>query len=263
MKKGSGSKIKLGLFISIGIMFFIVAIYMIGSKKNMFSKNFKVSAFFKTVSGLQAGSNVRFSGIVVGTVDNIQIVNDTSVRVDFLIKEEVHKFIKTDSRASIGTDGLMGYKLVNISHGSTDASEVRNNGYILSSPPIDFEAILKDVKVTTENVKHITTDLADITHSLHSGKGTLGRLIRDSTLAGNFEGTAKNLEKGSMQLNEHMEALKHNFLFKGYYKKKEKEKEEALEKKRRAEAGEDTTEKKKRRFLFFKRKDKDNEEEDD
>ena len=261
MKKGSGIRIKLGLFISIGIIFFIVAIYMIGSKKNMFTKNFKVSAFFKTVSGLQAGSNVRYSGIVVGTIETIQIVNDTSVRVDFLIKEEVHQYIKTDSRASIGTDGLMGYKLVNISPGSRDAAIVPTNGTILSSPPLDFEAILQDVKVTTENIKYITTDLADITHNVRSGKGTIGRLLKDSTMAESFEGTARNLEKGSTQLNEHMEALKHNFLFKGYYKKKEKERLEAEEKKRRADAGEDTSEvKKKRRFLFFKRKDKEEEE---
>ena len=89
-------KIRLGLFIVGGTILFVIAIFLIGKQKNLFNKVFKLSTTFNNVSGLQVGSNIRFSGINVGTVDNIKIINDTMVRVDMLIKKSVQAFIKTD-----------------------------------------------------------------------------------------------------------------------------------------------------------------------
>src|SRR5436853_6084530 len=98
-------KIRLGMFIAVGLALFMAAIFIIGKQKNLFNPVFKLSSTFYSVGGLQAGNNVRFSGITIGSVDDIQIINDTSVKVDMLIKKEVQQFIKSDCIASIGSEG--------------------------------------------------------------------------------------------------------------------------------------------------------------
>src|ERR1051325_3725876 len=108
MKKQSGFTWKLGMFVVIGLALFVIAIYYVGKQKNLFGSTFHLKSQFKTVSGLKVGNNVRFSGINVGTVDEIELITDTSVMVNLVIKKEFQKFIKTDSKGSIGSDGLMG-----------------------------------------------------------------------------------------------------------------------------------------------------------
>jgi phospholipid/cholesterol/gamma-HCH transport system substrate-binding protein len=114
-------KIRLGLFIAGGIALFLLAIFIIGKQQNLFNPVFKLTTTFYNVSGLQVGNNVRFTGINVGTVDNISIINDSTVRVDMLIKREVNKFIKSDCIVAIGSEGLIGDRLLMITQGSTDA----------------------------------------------------------------------------------------------------------------------------------------------
>ncbi len=92
-------KVRLGLFIAGGLMLFVIAIFIIGKQKNLFDPVFKLTTTFYNVSGLEVGSNIRFSGINVGTVDNIKIINDSTVRVDMLILKKVQQFIKTDCRS--------------------------------------------------------------------------------------------------------------------------------------------------------------------
>ena len=103
MKKNSTNKIKLGIFVSLGLVVLILAIYFIGEKQLLFKNTFRLSAVFEDVGGLQIGNNVRLSGINIGTVENISLISDTSVSVEVLIDENTRKFIKKDAVASIGS----------------------------------------------------------------------------------------------------------------------------------------------------------------
>src|SRR5436190_2005073 len=116
--KRSPHNIRLGIFVSAGILLFTLVIYFIGSRQNMFTKTINVRGIFKDVSGLQPGNNVRFSGINVGTIDEIVIISDSLVRVDMTVKKTTQKYIKKDAVATIGSEGLMGNKVLNISPGS-------------------------------------------------------------------------------------------------------------------------------------------------
>jgi phospholipid/cholesterol/gamma-HCH transport system substrate-binding protein len=118
MTQNSNYKYKLGMFVVIGLAVFIVTIYFIGKCKYMFGSTVLLNAKFKNVSGLKEGNNVRFSGIDVGTVKSIEFVSDSAVVVNFIVQKEVQKFIKVDANASIGSDGLMGDKVLTISPGS-------------------------------------------------------------------------------------------------------------------------------------------------
>lgn len=215
-------KVRLGLFVAGGLALFVIAIFIIGKQKNLFNPVFKLTSTFYNVSGLQVGNNIRFSGINVGTVDNISIINDSTVRVDMLIKKDVKRFIKSDCKVAIGSEGLIGDRLLIITQGSSDAPLAKEGQSLLSVEPVETDAIMASIKVTAGNAEIISYQLASILLKINSGNGTLGRLIQDSTIAENLSQTMVNIKKSSKGLNENMEAAKHNFLLKGYYNKKAK-----------------------------------------
>ncbi|RUT72384.1 MCE family protein [Flavobacterium cupreum] len=229
MDKQSGYTWKLGMFVTVGLLLFIIAIYFIGKQKNLFGSTFHITSQFKTVSGLEVGNNVRFSGINIGTVEEIRLINDSSVVVSMVIKDDVREFIKTDARASIGSDGLMGDKVLTISPGVKSTKVVENNGAIASLNGIEMQDLMKSVKKSVDNAAVITDELAIFSHSMNNGNGALARLVRDDKMANSVSKTLTNLESGTKGFSENMEAAKSNFLLRGYYKKKAKQKEKKEE----------------------------------
>ena len=215
-------KVRLGLFIAGGLMIFIVAVFIIGRQKNLFVPVYKLTTTFYNVSGLQVGNNIRFSGIDVGTVDNIKIINDSTVQVDMLIQKNVQQFIKADCEAAIGSAGLIGDHILIITQGSSDAALAKDGQQITSKEPVEPDAIMASLQVTADNAAIVSLQLAEIMTKVNSGSGTLGRFIQDSTIAENINQTIVNLKKSSKGLDENMKAAKENFLFRGYYKRKEK-----------------------------------------
>ena len=221
-KHSTKFKVRLGLFIAGGLMIFVVAVFIIGRQKNLFVPVYKLTTTFYNVSGLQVGNNIRFSGINVGTVDNIKIINDSTVQVDMLIQKNVLKFIKADCEAAIGSAGLIGDRILIITQGSADAALAKDGQQIVSKEPVESDAIMASLQVTADNAAIISLQLAEIMTKVNSGNGTLGRFIQDSTIAENINQTIMNLKKSSKGLDENMNAAKENFLFRGYYKRKEK-----------------------------------------
>lgn len=207
MKKDIGRRIRLGLFVTIGVFIFIVAIYYIGSNKNLFAATFRISGIFDNVSGLQAGNNVRFSGINVGTVIRIEIISDSSVRVDMIIEESVRKFIKKDAIAIIGSEGLMGDKIVNITPGTSGMNIIDENDFLETQKPLDVDDILLNLKKTTDNTTRITDDLSQMVGKTNYGKGVFGRLLKDTSLANNLAQIVINTEQSSRELSNSIMAL--------------------------------------------------------
>ncbi|MBC7695655.1 MAG: MCE family protein [Burkholderiales bacterium] len=225
MKNSNGNKIRLGVFVSIGLALFIIAVYFIGDKQQLFNETFKISGIFKDVSGLQVGNNVRFSGITIGVVENIEIVSDTAVKVDFSIDDNTRKFIKKDAKITIGSDGLMGNKVAIIIPGTQAKKQVQNNDYLITTIPVSIDEIMVNLKVTTANAANITEDLAVLMESLSSGKGTIGKLLMDTVFAKNIDQTLVNIKQGTGGFKQNMDAASNNVLLRGYFKKKKKEKE--------------------------------------
>lgn len=224
-------KIRLGLFIAGGLALFILAIFVIGRQKNMFNPVFNLSSTFLSVSGLQVGNNVRFSGINVGTVDKISIVSDSTVKVDMLIRRDVKQFIKTDCVVTIGSEGIVGDRILTITQGSVDTAVVKEYQQLRSKEPVEMDDIMSSLQVSAGNAEVVTQELAEIMIKINSGNGTLGRLIEDPNIANDIDQTISNLKASSKGLNENMEAAKSNILLKGYFTKKAK----ALEKQQKKE----------------------------
>lgn len=229
MKKESGNTWKLGMFVLIGLVTFTSTIYFVGKQKNLFGSTFHLKSHFKNVSGLEVGNNVLFSGINVGTVSEIQLITDTSVVVRLLIEKEVQKFIKKDALASIGSDGLMGDKVLVISPGTASKISVSDNDNIASIKAVEMDEIMRSLKTSIDNASIITNELAQFTYKMNHGNGALSKLITDEKFANSLTKTLTNLQTGSKGLSENMEAAKHNFLLKGYFNKKKKAEEKKIE----------------------------------
>ena len=188
---------KLGMFIILGVVLFMVSIYFIGNNKNLFSSTFQLKSHFKNVSGLKEGNNVRFSGINVGTVSGIEFISDSSVVVNLVIKQEVQQYIKTDAIASIGSDGLMGDKVLTISPGTSSNKVVDDNATIRSFKAVDMEDLMKGLNKSVDNAEIITTQLSEFSTKINEGKGALNKVLTDEEFAKSFETTIQNLKKSS------------------------------------------------------------------
>ena len=232
MKTTTSQKAKIGIFTLVGLTVLVIGIFVIGDKKNMFGDTFSIYGTFKNVGGLQEGNNVRFAGINVGTVESISIVNDTTVRVTMRMESKVHEFLKTDAVASIGSDGLMGDKLITIAPG-INGDEIKRNEQIMTVNPVDFDKIITKITHVADNAEIITASLAGIASQIGAGRGSLGKLIFTDSLERGLVGTVNaakqtmiSAKAGVAGFDENMTAVRHNFLLKGYFKKKAREKAE-------------------------------------
>jgi len=227
--KSTQFKVRLGLFVVGGFLLLALAIFMIGKQKNLFNPVFTIYANFYNVSGLQVGNTIRFSGINVGTVDNIKIVNDSTVKVDMIIERKVQPFIKTDSEVTIGSEGIIGDRVLIITQGTTDAPSIKEKQFLDSVEPVEMDAIMASLEVTALNAEVISQQLVEIMININEGKGLIGMLIKDTTIAGNIDQTIVNLKASSKGLDENMDAVKGSWLLRGYYKRKARKAERARE----------------------------------
>ena len=207
MEKSTSQKINLGIFVILGSLLFITTVYFIGNKKDMFNQTIPISAIFNNINGLQTGNNVRFSGINVGTVKQIVILNDSVIRVDMAIEKEVISHIKKDAVASIGSDGLVGNMIINIIPGKKSTEAVSSGDTILSENKTTTDAILKTINSTSANAKVITDNLVKITNQISSKEGTIGMLINDTVMSQDLKKTVYNLKETTKITSESMATL--------------------------------------------------------
>ncbi len=174
MEKQASQKIRLGLFVITGLLIFRLAVYFIGDKQKMFGRTNRLEAVFNNVNGLQLGNNVRYSGISVGTVRGIEIINDTTIRVDMIIDKAIFPYIKKDAIATISSDGLVGNMIINIIPGKGNEPSVEPGDEIQTFNRIRTEDMLTTLNVTNENAAETHGKLAQNHQRNHQGKRNLG-----------------------------------------------------------------------------------------
>jgi phospholipid/cholesterol/gamma-HCH transport system substrate-binding protein len=326
MAKKTLNTIKLGIFVTSGMLFLILLLYMIGKNRNLFGPSFILKAQFDNVQGLVPGNNVRYSGIEIGTVKKINILSDTVMEVVLVVDDNMKKIIRNNAIVSIGSDGLMGNKVINIAPARTPAPLVTENEVLVTRKPVgtdemlqtlsktnldvaviaaqlrstlqrinnstalwkilndealpqqlhqsaanvqlataraaamagDLQTVVNGIKNGKGSVGAVLTDtafasnlneaiikiksvgdradelanalnevVADVKQEVHQGKGTVNALLKDSGLVVKINASLDNIQKGTDAFNQNMEAMKHNFLFRGYFKKQEKQQAKA------------------------------------
>lgn len=197
MDKKTRNTIKLGMFVTLGTIIFIGTIYFLGSQRNIFGSTTRVYTVFKNVSGLRAGNNVRFSGINVGTVSSLEIISDSTVRVVLVLENDAAEFIRKDATASIGSEGLMGDKIISLSSGSSTAPTIDDGDRINGIEPVEMEQVLSALNETGQDAQQLIANLASLSETIRNGEGMVGHLITDTTLTNRFEQMITSLQRTS------------------------------------------------------------------
>jgi len=194
MASKPGDHIRLGLFVLAGSALLVLGLYMLGSKRNLFRSTVEISTHFHNAGGLRPGNNVRYAGINVGTVEGVRILNDTSVLVTMAIREQDAAYIRDNAIASLGTDGLMGNKLVNIAPGEGDGSIILDGTVLGSSVPLDTDQMMRTLDRTNMNMAAITDDLKELSERL-TRPGGLIHMLSDSALAMDMRNSITDLRR--------------------------------------------------------------------
>lgn len=198
-----------------GLSLFLVSVFFIGSENNIFSRTFEVSAVFRNVEGLKAGDNVWLSGVKIGTVSDVSIAGEGRVIVKLALKENQNKFIQTDAVALISTDGLVGNKIVIIRPGQGPES-ITEEDTLQTVSPTDTQDLMNLARDVGENTRSITSDLKTIADRINKGKGIVGELLNDGSIAQEMRAaiahlttTSNNTAQASAELNALIRDLQH------------------------------------------------------
>jgi phospholipid/cholesterol/gamma-HCH transport system substrate-binding protein len=225
---------RLGAFIVVTLAILVVGVFIIGSKQYLFSSTYQLKAKFDNVAGLDAGGDVRVGGVHSGTVRNIVLPRKPGEKVTVVMDlgRSTHEIIKQDSVASIETEGLLGNQYMAISFGSSGTADVQDGDIIASKTPLEMSDLLRKTsdilnssQRAIQNATRATANLDSISAKIDRGQGTAGALVNDKQLYSNLEQTTSAMrdtvaqaQAGVADFQENMEALKHNFLLRGYFK---------------------------------------------
>jgi len=225
---------RLGAFIVATLAILVAGVFVIGSKQYLFSSTYQLKAQFDNVAGLDPGADVRVGGVHSGTVRSIMLPHRPGEKVTVLMDlgKSTHEIIKQDSVATIETEGMLGNQYMAISFGSVGKAEVRPGDTIASQAPLQMadmlskaSGILDSGQQAIQNMTQASANLDSISGKIDRGQGTVGALVNDKQLYSNLTATTSALhntaisaQAGAVGFQENMEALKHNFLLKGYFK---------------------------------------------
>ena len=190
--------VRLGLFVAVGLGFLLVTLFLLGRQQNLFSRSLPLRAEFRNVSGLLPGNNVRLGGITVGTVKKIDIVSDTTVRVEMNLNRDVQPFVHKNAVAVIGTDGLVGNTIINLTAGPVPAPPVDPGDMLATRQPMGIDAMLGTLNISNKNLVAITHDLRRMTGRLDSS--AIWHLLGDKTLPVTVHQSLGNVAVATAQL---------------------------------------------------------------
>lgn len=191
-----------GIFILIGLAIFIATILTLGSQKKTFERSITVKSFFDNVNGLQKGNNIWFSGVKVGTIKKVVLTGKGEVEVDMNIESHSREFIRKDAKAKISTDGLIGNKIIEIYGGSLTAPAIEDGDLIGNTELLSTDEMMKTLSKNNDNLLQITSDFKVVSNRLVEGKGSIGKLLSDESLANEINSTTMALKRTSLNLEK-------------------------------------------------------------
>lgn len=189
--------VTVGIFIFLGLVVLVVGVLAIGSLRKAFGSKITATAIFEDVEGLQAGNNVWFSGVKIGTVQQIRFYGKSQVEVTMNIEEKSQEYIRQDAKAKISTDGLIGNKIVVIYGGTPSVPAIESGGRLAVEQTESTEQMMKTLQENNRNILAITNDFKAISARIREGEGTVGRLLSDESLYRDLEATMVRLQQTS------------------------------------------------------------------
>ncbi len=174
-------QVRVGLLILLGVLVLVIAVFTVGDQEGVWKSKYVLHVKYDDVYGLLPGSPVRLSGLRVGTVKEIEFSNTDpgKLEVRLAIDEAVKPFIRSDSRAIIGTLGLLGDKTIEIFAGTDTAKVLEDGDYLTSAKSSSIEGIIAEGGAAVENIREATFHAKEIIEKINNGTGSLGLFVND------------------------------------------------------------------------------------
>ncbi|MCB0608372.1 MAG: MCE family protein [Lewinellaceae bacterium] len=203
MQNQAFNTVKLGIFVLTGLFLLILSLYILGKNRNLFGVGFELKTHFEEVNGLVTGNNVRYAGIDVGSVTGVDILNDTVIEVAMSIDRKMRDIIRRNAVAALGTDGLVGNRVVNISPGKGEAPFAVSGDQLASRKEVSTENMLQTLSRTNENIAVITAELREVVHRINTS-AQLSELLNDRTMSADLKASAENLRRATAKASDLM-----------------------------------------------------------
>ena len=191
-----------GIFVFLGLAIFIAAVLTLGGQHKTFAKTITITANFQDVNGLQKGGNVWLDGVKVGTITKVVLAGNSNVQVGMAIEKGSVQFIHQNSKAKIGSDGLIGNKIVVIYDGTPESPTIQPGNALAVEKLLSTDDMLKTLQKNNDNLLSITTGLKTVSGRLVDGQGSIGKLLTDESLANNLISTASNFRNASVKMQQ-------------------------------------------------------------
>jgi phospholipid/cholesterol/gamma-HCH transport system substrate-binding protein len=189
-----------GAFILFGLAILLLAMLTLGGRKKLYERTITLSAVFNDVTGLQKGNNIWFSGVKIGTVDRVKILGQSKIEVEMEIEKRSKDFIVKDAKAKIGSDGLIGNRIVIIYGGTQGMPVVESGDRLQTEAPLNSAEMMNTLQESNQNLSAITSDFKIVSRRLADGEGTVGELLSNDTMAKHLEATAIMLQRTSVNM---------------------------------------------------------------
>lgn len=198
MEKAENKRaITVGLFLGLGLLVFILGVFTLGSQSKTFSKSIHISAVFDDVAGLKTGNSVWFSGVKVGSISKIHFIGPGQVDVRMAVDQASQQYLHRNAGVHIGSDGLIGNKIIVIDGGSPQAPVVQDGDVLQAEKMTSTDDMLKVLQQNNQNLLSITGDFKMLSRKILQGKGTVGTLMADSVVGNQFKNAMSNFERTS------------------------------------------------------------------
>lgn len=196
----TSNNFKLGAFVISGLAFLIFMLYMIGRNQNLFQSTYMLKAHVRNAQGLVLGNNVRYAGIEIGTVKKIRFINDTLIELSLTINSKMKNIVRKNATVSIGSEGLVGNKVLNISS-SGPGSEAAVEGDVLKgSYSVSTDDMLVILEKTNKDVAIVAAGMRTGIERINNSKG-LWKALEDEQSAENIRIAAANIRKASANVD--------------------------------------------------------------
>jgi phospholipid/cholesterol/gamma-HCH transport system substrate-binding protein len=193
MEEKTSKRLRVGIFVIVATTCLILGLYFIGSKRNMFQSKINVSAVFNNINGLMPGNNVQFNGINVGTVSKVYAIADTAIKVEFTLEENVAEFVSITAIASIGTDGLLGNKMITIAPSGKTGALIKDGDVMKTKNPLEIDKAIYKLMITNDNLEQISENLKQFSAGFNT-PNSLWQLLSDTAIAENIRKAFVHIE---------------------------------------------------------------------
>jgi len=210
-----------GIFVVVGSLLFAAAVFLIGNQHNFFSTHIELFTEVKNLNGLAKGATIRVAGFDAGEVVGISVPESPSAgfRLTLRITDQVRGLIRTDSVATIETEGVVGDKVLLIGSGSPTAPEaaphttlpskessdiadlVQKSAALVTNASDTIKVVADRLTTTLEAVTTTVNNADDLVVGLKQGRGAVGMLLRDEKTAADIRAAIANARDATSSLN--------------------------------------------------------------